>query len=193
MNKTRAEQAQYGVRTEKKIGDEKYFFYNQDTTIVDTIAEIHKLNWWVTWEMRKRYDKWFAYENSQHGALFFMELHPAAIDFDRYPDYYVRENGMLYVWFHELSGLRSIHEGLTMWFGRGLATYIHGNRPVIPWEAIHCVGAIRRNGSVSRFFVQDQINYTELVSTISDVCRLLKLAGPDFNPEEDLISPLEDK
>lgn len=186
--KTRAEAAaQYGVRTEKEVGGERYFFYNMDRTIVDTIADIRKLNWWATWEIRKRYDEWFAYENSQRGSLFYMEIHIAAVDFDRYPVWYARRgNGMAYEWFHNLVNLRSIHEGLTMWFGRGLACFIHGNNPVIPWEAIHCVGAIRKDGSVSRFFVQDQINYTELVSTISDVCRLLKLAGPNFNPEEDL-------
>jgi len=45
--KTRAEAAaQYGVRTEKEVGSERYFFYNMDRTIVDTIADIRKLNWW---------------------------------------------------------------------------------------------------------------------------------------------------
>ncbi|MNL38246.1 hypothetical protein D3C87_1604430 [compost metagenome] len=193
MDKTRAElTAQYGVRTEKVINGERYFFYDMDTTIVDTIAEIHKLQWWVTWRLRERYDKWFDREN-QRGTRFFMELDLAAIDWDRFPSYYSRGNGVVMCWYDQLSSLRSVHEGLSMWFGRGLATYIHGNTPVIPWEAIRCCGAIRKNGSVSRFFVQDQIQHTELVSTINDVCRLLKLAGPNFNPEEDLNSPQEDK
>lgn len=185
--KTRAEAAaNYGVRTEKEINGERYFFYSMDTTIVDTIANIRKLNWWVTWEMRKRYDKWFAYENSQRGALFFMEIHPAAVDWDTPFRIPTRENGMVYEWFHNLSHLRSVHEGIKAWYGRGLYGKIHGNYPVVPWEAIECIGAIRPDGSVSRFHPQGQIQYTELTNTINEVCQLLKLLGPDFNPEEDL-------
>lgn len=185
--KTRAEAAaNYGVRTEKEINGERYFFYNMDTTIVDTIADIRKLNWWVTWEMRKRFDEWFAWENSQRGSLFFMELYPDAVDWDTPFRIPVRENGMVYEWFHNLSHLRSVHEGIKAWYGRGLYGKIHGNYPVVSWEALRCVGACRPDGSVARFFPQDQINYTPLHQSIGEVCRLLKLAGPNFNPEEDL-------
>ena len=136
--------------------------------------------------MRKRYDTWFARENSQRGSIFFVEIQPEAVDWDRWPSWAIRENGLAYEWFHNLSHLRSVHEGIKAWFGRGLWAHIHGNYPVVSWEAIVCVGAIRPDGSVSRFSPQNQIQYTELHKSIGEVCRLLKLVGPDFNPEEDL-------
>lgn len=143
----------------------------RDKGFAKDMASIYQLHRWAGVEMRDRYQKFWQRERKLNG-LFYIELNVAAIEWDMRPE--ADENGLIRVWMRELKDVAPTFKGLSMWFGRGLATRISGNRPVASWEAIHCVGSLRPGGTTAKFFPALQYEQRPLLPIIQDICLMLK-------------------
>ncbi|MOA39315.1 hypothetical protein D3C78_1610820 [compost metagenome] len=141
------------------------------------MVSICKLQRWAGVEMRDRYQKFWQHEKKLNG-MFYIELHVDAIEWDMRPQ--ADENGLIRVWMRELKDVSPTFEGLSMWFGRGLATKMSGNRPVATWEAIYCVGSLRPGGTTAKFYPWLQYERQPLLSTIQDICTMLKDVDIEF-------------
>lgn len=163
-------------RSEPKPTDEQL---NRDRGIAFELASICKMQRWAGVEMRKRYEKFLTKERGLNG-MFYIELNVDAIEWDRRPPN-VDANGCIRVWMRELRDVFPTHQGLSMWFGRGIATYMHGNRPVASWEAIKCVGSLRPGGTTAKFYPELQYARPPLLSVMQDICRMLKDVDLEFD------------
>ena len=134
--------------------------------------------------MKRLYDK-FEQAEKKLGSKFFMELHIGAIDWDRFPSTYpTTYYNTVLEWYHNLSRVRSCAQGISMWFGQGLATYMHDNLPVVSWEAIYCIGALRPDGSVVRFFPHLQyVKERPLEDIFGQLLNTMRLVDIEFDEE----------
>jgi hypothetical protein len=157
----------------------------RDRDICKDLASICKLQRWAGVEMRERYKKFWLHERKLKG-LFYIELNVAAIEWDMRPPN-IDADGCIRVWMHELKEVAPTFEGLSMWFGCGIATYMHGNRPVATWEAIKCVGSLRPGGTTAKFYPELQYVRAPLLDTLQDICRMLQHVDIEFvdSPQED--------
>lgn len=132
--------------------------------------------------MDRLYTKFELLERGR-GSMFFMELHIDAIDWDRFPSTYpTTYYSTVLEWYHNLSRVRSCAQGISMWFGQGLATYMHGNLPVASWEAIYCIGAMRPDGSVVRFFPHLQyVKERPLEDVFGQLLNTMRLVDIEFD------------
>ena len=135
--------------------------------------------------MKRLYDK-FEQAEKKLGSKFFMELHIDAIDWDRFPSTYpTTYYNTVLEWYHNLSRVRSCAQGISMWFGQGLATYMHSNLPVVSWEAIYCIGALRPDGTSARFYPELQLRRPPLETVLADVLQLLRIVDIKFDEPTD--------
>ncbi|MNU65286.1 hypothetical protein D3C71_545750 [compost metagenome] len=156
----------------------------RDRDFARDMESIYKLSRWAGVMMRDRYEKFWLRERKLKG-LFYIELNVAAIEWDMRPE--ADENGLIRVWMRELKDVAPTYKGLSMWFGRGLATRMSGNRPVVSWEAIHCVGSLRPGGTTAKFYPELQYAKRSMLPLFQNICKLLKDVGIEFDesPKED--------
>lgn len=154
--------------------------------VLQTFVGLAHMRRRVGWELRKMYDKWWMAERHQKKSRFFISIHASAVEWDFYPPG-IKEDGTIQCWFTNACP-DSTSDGL-MDPLRGIVHYLHyeGYRPLIPWDAIECVGAVRPDGSVSRLYVQQQIETPALLPTIQSLCELLQHVDIEFedSPKED--------
>lgn len=154
--------------------------------VLQTFVGLAHMRRRVGWTMRKLYDQFHKVESKDKHTRFFISLHVDAIDWERFPPG-VKEDRTVQAWFHELDIVGATSNGIQCWFGRGLATYVHGNQVVFPWEAIHCIGAIRTTGKAARFYPHLQMETPPLLDSIQSICEMLQFVELEFedSPKED--------
>lgn len=154
--------------------------------VLQTFVGLAHMRRRVGWELRKMFDKWWAVERHQKKSRFFISIHASAVEWDFYPPG-IKEDGTIQCWFTNAHP-DSTSDGLMDPF-RKIVHYLHyeGYRPTIPWDAIDHVGAARPDGSVSRLYIQQQLETPPLLDSLQDICHMLQHVGIEFEerPEED--------
>lgn len=158
----------------------------RDHDICKDLASICKLQRWAGVEMRKRYEKFHTHECKLNG-MFYLELNVSAIEWDQLPPN-IDANGCVRVWMRELRDLTYNHQGIRLWYRRGITAYMSSAEPVATWEAIKCVGSLRPGGTTAKFYPELQYVRPPVLETLQDICRMLKHADIEFD-----VSPKEDK
>ncbi|MCO6704695.1 hypothetical protein [Streptomyces sp. CHB9.2] len=154
---------------------------NQTDQMVSDLRSITRLYPWVGKQMSTLYNK-FYHAQKKKGGMFYMVLDVAAIDWDRIPPD-VQEDGTIRIWFHNLANVRPTSYGLTFWFGCGVATFMHGNYPIVHWEAIRFVGALHADGHSERFYPELQMRRPALENVFGNILQLLRVVDVQFDDE----------
>jgi hypothetical protein len=156
---------------------------SQSDRMVSDIQSIARLYPWAGKRMMDLYEK-FKHAELKKGGMFYMVLDVRGIDWERTPPH-IQEDGTVKVWFHKQTNVRATSHGITMWWGQGIATYIYGTHPVVHWEAIKFIGALRPDGTSARFYPELQLRRPPLETVLADVLNLLRIVDIQFDEPTD--------
>jgi hypothetical protein len=137
--------------------------------------------------MKRLYDKFYHAELAK-GSQFFMELHMDAIDWDTwtFEGYKITYYSTILEWYHNLSIFGVSSQGLCLKWTMGLAKKMHGNMPIVSWEAIYYIGAVRPDGKVVRFFPHLQyVKERPLVEVFDELLQILRHIDIEFDETTD--------
>lgn len=161
---------------------------SQDTGVAAIRSVLLALNGLKAGQIMKGLYQQFYQAEVLKGSMFFMELHIDAIDWDTpiEPRYKTTYYSTVLEWFHNVSITGTSSQGLCLKWNRGLANRMHGNMPVVTWEAIYCIGALRPDGKVARFYPHLQyVKQRPLEQVFGDLLQTLRYVDIQFDEPTD--------